>query len=61
MKKLSLICLLVIVVLAFNGCSFICYARFGPQKLKKVQVTLEGQEADPNIPKGLIDVGILKL
>ncbi len=53
------IMLTVIVLMA--GCATVCYIRIGPQKLDKIQIILESQEADPNIPAGLIKVGGINL
>lgn len=50
---------LICAMLLLAGCSAVCYIRFGPQKLGKVQVLIEGQEADPNFPKGVIGVKVL--
>ena len=42
------------------GCAVIFYGRVGHQKLGKVKLVVEKQEADPNL-KGLIDLGLIKL
>ncbi len=55
LKYLLCLCLLVLL----SGCAFVLYGRIGPQKAKKIQVVIEGQEADPNIPKGLIGIKLL--
>lgn len=51
----------IAVVVLTQGCAAVCYIRIGPQKLDKIQITLESQEADPNIPVGLIKVGGINL
>ena len=52
---------IVILVLTLTGCATIAYIRIGPQKVKRVTIIMEEQEADPNIPSGLIKVGALNL
>ena len=46
MRRLVLLLLLVLL----SGCAGIGYIRIGPQKMKRVIVILEEQEADPNVP-----------
>lgn len=58
--KILLVILLLIVIDILGGCSLGLYVRIGPQKAKKVSLVIDGQESDPNIPKGLISVGLLK-
>ncbi len=57
MKTIVAFALLVLL----SGCAVVCYVRIGPQKAKKIKVVIEGQEAEPNIPEGLIDIGLLPL
>ncbi len=62
--KLTLVIISFILMLAIShvlvGCRLALYVGIGPQKFDKAQFSIEGQEADPNIPPGLIDVGLLK-
>ncbi len=59
--------MIVVLLFAFlfgvllSGCAGIFYVRIGPQSIKKVTIILEEQEADPNIPKGLVSVGLIPL
>ena len=55
MRKILIVVLLVLL----SGCRALLYVCIGPQKSKKVEITVEGQAADPNIPEGLINVGLL--
>ncbi|KKK95216.1 hypothetical protein LCGC14_2675020 [marine sediment metagenome] len=46
------------LLLFLSGCSFICYGRIGAQELRNVELKLESQVADPNIP---VDIGLFSL
>ena len=64
-KKLTIIvaiiwAILLTAVVLIAGCATVCYIRIGPQKLDKVQIILEGQEADPNIPV-TVKAGVINL
>ncbi len=37
------------------------YVSIGHQSIKKLKVDMEGQEADPNIPSGLVKIGAINL
>lgn len=50
-----------VLLVLLSGCAVVCYVRIGPQKAKKIKVVIEGQEADPNIPKGMFDVDVVGL
>ncbi len=58
---MKIIAVVFALLVLLSGCAAVCYIRIGPQKAKQIQVTIEGQEADPNIPEGMIDVGVIKL
>ena len=48
---------LLLAVLCFvSGCSAIAYVRIGPQELENVELSLERQHADPNMPITTIDI-----
>ncbi len=62
MRKMFLIWLIIGIILGFlSGCAVIAYVRIGPQKVKKVTIILEEQEADPNIAEAMIKVGAIAL
>ncbi len=44
-----------------GGCRCIFYLALGHQKINELNVSLKGQEADPNIPAGLVKVGVINL
>ena len=52
--------ILLTIVVLLASCATVCYIRVGPQKLDKVQIILEGQEADPNIPI-TVKAGVINL
>jgi len=45
-------------LLSLGGCRLIIYGAIGEQSIEKLKLEMIGQKADPNIPSGLINVGV---
>jgi len=52
--------LVIFFMLFLGGCRVFFYGAVGHQSARRIEVDIEGQEADPNIPIELINAGLLK-
>ncbi len=56
---MRLFIMLCIMIMFLSGCRVMLYIAIGPQSVKRMTINMEGQKADPNIPQGLIKVGLI--